>query len=307
MGPVVVALGGNALSRAGDRGTVAEQAARAAEVASILALLPAPQGLILTHGNGPQVGVHMLRSDLLRDQIPPTRLDLAVAATQGEIGWTLARAIRGALASLGDPRQVATLLTSVVVDERDPAFQDPRKFVGAFYTHEEAERVARELGWRVRQDSVRGWRRVVPSPVPREVIEAPIVADLARQGLVVIAGGGGGVPVLRRGGQLIGVEAVVDKDLTAALLARAVQASRLIVLTSVDQVWLGYGTPSARPLGDVRADELRGYLAEGHFPPGSMGPKIEAALEFLDEGGHDVLITSPEAIGAGAAVTRITA
>lgn len=307
MGPVVVALGGNALSRAGDRGTVAEQAARAAEVASILALLPAPQGLILTHGNGPQVGVHMLRSDLLRDQIPPTRLDLAVAATQGEIGWTLARAIRGALASLGDPRQVATLLTSVVVDERDPAFQDPRKFVGAFYTHEEAERVARELGWRVRQDSVRGWRRVVPSPVPREVIEAPIVADLARQGLVVIAGGGGGVPVLRRGGQLIGVEAVVDKDLTAALLARAVRASRLIVLTSVDQVWLSYGTPSARPLGDVRADELRGYLAEGHFPPGSMGPKIEAALEFLDEGGHDVLITSPEAIGAGAAVTRITA
>lgn len=307
-GPVVVALGGNALQRPGDRGTVSEQAARATEVSGLLAALHAPDGLVLTHGNGPQVGVHLLRSDLLRDRIPPTPLHVSVAATQGEIGWILQRALHAALAARRDPRAVLTLLTQVVVDERDPAFGDPTKFVGAFYSQQEAERQAAELGWRVARDSDRGWRRVVPSPAPREVIEVTAIEALARGGAIVIAGGGGGVPVLRRGEVLVGVEAVIDKDLTAALLARRIGASRLMVLTGVDQVWLRYGTPEARPLGEVRADDMARWLAEGHFPPGSMGPKIQAALQFLADGEGDVVITSPEALPgleAGGPHTRI--
>lgn len=307
-GPTVVALGGNALQQPGDRGTVAEQAARASTVAGVLAALPADQGLVVTHGNGPQVGVHLLRSDLLREKIPPTPLHVSVAATQGEIGWILQRALQSALRARGDTRPVVTLLTQVVVDPADPAFQSPTKYVGAFYSQEEAERNAAELGWRVAKDGGRGWRRVVPSPVPTEVVEAATIAALARDGHVVIAGGGGGVPVLRRGTALVGVEAVVDKDLTAALLARTIQASRLIILTAVDQVWVDFGTPRARPLGEVRAAEMAGWLAEGQFPPGSMGPKIEAALRFLADGGEDVCITSPDALSAmftGGPHTRI--
>ena len=308
--PIVVALGGNALQRPGDQGSWTEQAARAAEVAPLLVGLPAPGGLVLTHGNGPQVGVHLLRSDLLRDRLPPTRLDVAVAATQGEIGWVLQRALGAALARAGDPRSVLTLLTQVVVDAQDPAFQDPTKFVGTFFSEEEALRAAAELGWRVKRDANRGFRRVVPSPAPREIVEAPAVSRLLQDGGVVIAGGGGGVPVIRRGGQLIGVEAVVDKDLTAALLARQIQAASLMILTGVDQVWLRFGTPQAQPLGVVRASEMAGWLAEGHFPPGSMGPKIAAALDFLAHGGSDVIITSPDALPAlasGGPHTRICA
>ncbi len=306
--PVVVALGGNALLQPGDRGTVSEQAARAAEVARFLAELPADQGLVVTHGNGPQVGVHLLRSDLLRDRIPPTPLHVSVAATQGEIGWILQRAIASALRARGDLRAVLTLLTQVVVDDRDPAFANPTKFVGAFYTREEAERNAAELGWRIAQDGGRGWRRVVPSPVPQEVVESEVVADLARRGHVVIAGGGGGVPILRRGSALVGVDAVVDKDLTAALLARTIGAGRLIILTGVDQVWLGFGTPEARPLSDVSAAEMARWQEEGNFPAGSMGPKIQAALLFLAGGGGEVWITSPEAlprVATGGPCTRI--
>ena len=284
--------------------------ARAADVSVLLAALDAPDGLIVTHGNGPQVGVHLLRSDLLRDRVPPTRLDIAVAATQGEIGWVLQRALGAALSARGDGRAVAALLTQVVVDDRDPAFQNPTKFVGAFYSQEEAERSAAELGWRVRADSNRGWRRVVPSPAPIEVVEATVIGALAAQGRVVIAGGGGGVPVIRRGGQLVGVEAVIDKDLTAALLARSVGAARFIILTGVEHVWIHFGTPEARALEVVSAAEMGIYLAEGHFPEGSMGPKIRAALDFLAAGGREVCITTPEALAtldSGGPHTRIVA
>ncbi len=306
--PVVVALGGNALQQPGDRGTHAEQAARAFEVARFLAALPSDQGLVVTHGNGPQVGVHLLRSDLLRDRIPPTPLHVSVAATQGEIGWLLQRAIQSALRARGDQRPVVTLLTQVVVDERDPAFSNPTKFVGAFYGQEEALRNAAELGWRIAQDGSRGWRRVVPSPAPREIVEREVIADLARRGHVVIAGGGGGVPVLAKAGALVGTDAVVDKDLTAALLAREIGAGELIILTGVDQVWLGFGTPAARALDRVHAGEMAGWLAEGHFPAGSMGPKVQAALQFLQGGGGEVCITSPEALprlAEGGPCTRI--
>jgi len=291
-----VALGGNALQQPGDRGTVAEQAARALEVARQLVTLPREGGLVLTHGNGPQVGVHLLRSDLLRERIPPTPLHVSVAATQGEIGWILQRAVGAALAEAGDERRVLTLLTQVVVDERDPAFNAPTKFVGAFYGQEEAERNAAELGWRVARDGGRGWRRVVPSPRPVEIVEASLIADLARAGHIVIAGGGGGVPVLRRPGGLAGVEAVIDKDLTAALLALRIGARSLYILTAVDQIQVDFGTPAARALAEVRAPEMARWLAEGQFPAGSMGPKVQAALEFLAGGGQLACVTSPDAL-----------
>jgi carbamate kinase len=307
-GPVIVALGGNALQIPGDRGTWAEQRRRAGAVANALVSLDAPKGLVITHGNGPLVGTHLLRSDLLAEFVPPTPIDVAVAATQGEIGWVLQRAVGDALAARRDPRPVACILTQVLVEDGDPAFAHPTKFVGRFYTQAEAEHQAATYGWRIARDGERGWRRVVPSPPPREVIESPTVAALAGRGTIVIAGGGGGVPLVRRAGRLYGVEAVVDKDLTAALLARDLQASRLVILTGVDRVWLRFGRPDALPLDDVGAGQVRSWLAEGHFPPGSMGPKIEAALAFLAGGKGEVVITSPGALAAmdrGGPATRI--
>lgn len=308
--PLVVALGGNALLRPGDRGTWAEQARRANEVASALAGLRAPGGLVVTHGNGPQVGVHLLRSDLLRDQLPPTPLDVAVAATQGELGLVLSLALNAALRARGDTRRAVALMTTVAVSPEDPAFQQPTKFVGRFYDEETARRCAAEFGWRVARDADRGWRRVVASPVPHAVMEIDTITRLVGEGGVVIAGGGGGVPVIDRGGRHIAVEAVVDKDLTAALLATGIGAARLVILTGVDHVWLRYGAPDARPLGRVHRSEMARWLAEGHFPEGSMGPKIQAALDFLADGGDEVCITSPESLAEmdqDGPATRITA
>ncbi|MCK6507623.1 carbamate kinase [Myxococcota bacterium] len=296
--PVVVALGGNALIRPGEEGTAAEQAARVAEVAGPLADLAAAGPLVITHGNGPQVGRHLLRSDLLRDRVPPTTLELAVAATQAEIGWMIQQAVDDELRRRGQPRPVVTLVTRVRVDPADPAFLDPTKYVGRFYDEGQAKALAAELGWRVRRDGDRGWRRVVSSPQPQEVLEAEVVRTLTGSGAVVIACGGGGVPVVDLGDRLAGVEAVIDKDLASALLATQLGAGRLIVLTAVDRVWQGFGTPQGRPLETVAAATLRALLAAGEFPAGSMGPKIEAALGFLDRGGQEVLITSPEALHA---------
>ena len=296
--PVVVALGGNALIRPGEEGTAAEQAARVAEVAGPLADLAMQGPLVVTHGNGPQVGRHLLRSDLLRDRVPPTTLELAVAATQAEIGWMIQQAVDDELRRRGQPRPVVALVTRVRVDAADPAFLDPTKYVGRFYDEGQAKALAAELGWRVRRDGDRGWRRVVASPQPQEVLEAEVVRMLTTHGAVVIACGGGGVPVVDLGDRLAGVEAVIDKDLASALLATQLGTQRLIVLTAVDRVWQGFGTPQGRPLERVSALDLRQLLARGEFPAGSMGPKIEASLGFLDRGGQEVLITSPEALQA---------
>jgi carbamate kinase len=320
--PLVIAFGGNALIRPGEVGTVEEQAARVAEVAEQVVQIQAPGGLVLTHGNGPQVGRHLLRSDLLKDQIPPTPLDVAVAATEGEIGWLFQVALNNSLARRGDPRRVVTLITQVVVCADDPAFHEPTKYVGRFYTEAEARERARELGWQVKRDSDRGWRRVVASPVPLEIVEAPLIDLLARAGVIVIACGGGGVPVIRSIAGLAGVEAVIDKDLTSALLAASIGAETLMVLTGVDQVWLDYERPTRRPLATVSLAELRGWAAEGQFPPGSMGPKIDAAIGFLTAprpsvdadpasvNARSVVVTSPENLAramAGGPCTRILA
>ena len=306
----MVALGGNALIRPGEAGTVAEQVARVAEVAEVLAGIDAPGGLVLTHGNGPQVGRHLLRNDRTRDEVPPSPLDVAVAATQGEIGFLLQSGLRNALDRRGDPRPVVALLTQVVVDIADPAFLEPTKFVGRFYSEREARARASTLGWRIKADGDRGWRRVVASPEPLEIIELESIDALCRAGSIVIAVGGGGVPVARTPIGLSGVEAVVDKDRASCLLAHQLQAARLVILTGVRQVQVDFGTDRARVIDHATAAEMAGWLADGQFPAGSMGPKVRAALTFLQQGGVEVMVTTPEDLeGAldGGPCTRITA
>lgn len=294
--PTVLALGGNALIRPGEQGSPAEQAVRVQEVAPALVDLALREPLVLTHGNGPQVGRLLLRSDLLREQVPPTTLDLAVAATQGEIGWMLMLALQDELRQRGSNLPVVGLLTRVQVDLADPDFQSPSKFVGAFYDEATALDLAATYGWRVRPDGDRGWRRVVPSPAPLAIPEAASIRQLSDQGALVIACGGGGVPFVDLGDRRAAVEAVVDKDLASALLACQLRARRLVILTGVDKVWRDFGKPGAHPIERIGREPMGALLREGQFPPGSMGPKIEAALRFLDQGGEEVLITSPEAL-----------
>lgn len=301
--PAVVALGGNALIRPGEEGSAAEQWVRVRELAPALARLAARGPLVLTHGNGPQVGRLLLRSDLCADQVPPEPLELAVAATQGEVGLMLQQCL-GPLCA----RPVVTVLTQVRVRPEDPAFGAPSKPIGRYFTAAEARRLAAEHGWVVHEDVGRGWRRVVASPEPVEVIELPAIRALLAAGCVVIACGGGGVPVIPAHGTLAPVEAVVDKDLSTALLARALGAERLWILTGVDEVLVDFGTPDARPLRELRAAEAAALLAQGQFPEGSMGPKVRAALRFLEGGQGEVGISSPEqldALAAGRRGTRI--
>ncbi|MCP4920402.1 MAG: carbamate kinase [Proteobacteria bacterium] len=303
-GTMVLALGGNALIQPGEEGTVDQQAVRAREVAASLASLDASTRLVVTHGNGPQVGRALLRSDLCAAEIPPTPLDVAVAGTCGEIGTMLAQALTETMA-----RPVCDVLTHVDVDLADPAFLDPRKFIGSFYSREDAEQRAMEFCWSIREDTGRGWRRVVASPEPKRIVELAAIRTLLDAGQVVIACGGGGVPVRPLGTGWIGVEAVIDKDLASAFLAAELGADAFVIVTGVDEVAVDWGTPSARALRDTRADEIRAWLAAGQFPPGSMGPKVAAALSFLDAGGTEVLITSPECLPealAGGRGTRIT-
>ncbi len=297
----VIALGGNALIRPGERGTPAEQLARVRDVARGLRALAADTELVLTHGNGPQVGRVLLRSDLCAGEVPGVPLDLAVASTQGSIGLMLQQAVAEALG-----RPAVTVLTQTVVDRDDPDFADPSKYVGRFYTEAEARRRALELGWQVKEDPGRGWRRVVPSPQPRAIVELPAIRALLAAGVVVIAAGGGGVPVVALHGTLAGVEAVVDKDRASALLAAQLGAPRLVILTGVDEVMVDFGGPGQRALTAAGRQELAAHLAAGQFPPGSMGPKIEAALSFLDGGGREVLITSPERLPEALAGRRGT-
>lgn len=301
---MVLALGGNALIQPGDEGTVDEQAQRARQVARTLRAIPDGTRLVVTHGNGPQVGQVLLRSDLCANEVPPVPLDVAVAGTCGEIGTLLSQALTEALA-----RPVCTVLTHVEVALDDPAFQDPSKYIGQFYSQPEAELRAMTFLWTVREDVGRGWRRVVASPVPKAVVELPAIRALLESDHVVIACGGGGVPVRRVGDGWIGVEAVIDKDRASALLASELDADELIIVTGVDEVAVDWGTDRARALRDVSAAELEQHLRDGQFPPGSMGPKVRAALEFLERSGGAVLITSPECLDAamrGERGTRVT-
>jgi carbamate kinase len=306
----IVAVGGNAILRKGERGTVEEQIAHAVEAMAHLALLAAEGSpLLLTHGNGPTVGNLLLRSEAARGVLPPVPLYLCDAESQGEIGFLLQTALANVFRRRGISRQVVTLLTHVVVDPGDPAFSAPTKPIGPFYTAEEAGRFRMERGWILREDAHRGWRRVVPSPAPLRIMEAEAIGRLAGEGIIVICAGGGGIPVTEReDGTLEGVDAVVDKDSASALLGKQIGAERLIILTTVDRVCLHYDTPEQRPIAAMSAAEAGRWMEEGHFAPGSMRPKIRAAVEFLAAGGKEVLIGLPEeleAILAGRAGTRV--
>lgn len=305
---VVIALGGNAIVRPGQRGAFEEQVASVRQACAAIARVVARgYSVVLVHGNGPQVGALLLQNELARDRIPPMPLHACVAQTQGLIGYMIQRELAQALAAHGIPRPVVALVTHVVVDRDDPAFANPSKPVGPFYGAEEAAAL-QAAGWPMREDAGRGWRRVVPSPVPRRVVELEAVRALLQAGAVVVCCGGGGIPVIEGAGGLEGVDAVVDKDLAAQRLAVGLGAEVLVILTDVPCVYLGYSTPRQRPLYAVSADEMDRYLAEGHFPPGSMRSKVEGALGFLRAGGRRAAIARlDQALEAveGAAGTQI--
>ena len=298
--PVVIAIGGNALIRRGERGTIEEQFAHTnACMARVAGLVREGQPVIITHGNGPIVGNIVIQMECARNTVPPMPLYIADADSEGGIGFILQQSLYNHLQRHLKGVSVVAVVTQVVVDQADPAFLNPAKPIGPFYAKEDAKTLERERGWRMMEDAGRGWRRAVPSPKPVRIVEAEAIRKIASGGDVVIAAGGGGVPVVEEAdGTLRGVDAVIDKDLATGLLARQVGAERLIILTSVDCVYLDYGKKTQRPLIRMSVADAKRHLAAGQFPPGSMGPKIEAAVEFLEGGGKEVLITSPEKMEA---------
>ena len=291
-GLLVVALGGNAITRVQDTGTIPEQFRNTrASLEPIADMIAAGRRVVLTHGNGPQVGNYLIRVERASDEVPVLPLPIIVADLQGGMGYMIGQILKGLLHARNAPRSVSTVLTQVLIDPDDPSLANPTKFVGPFYGEEEAMRLARERNWAVKEDSGRGWRRVVASPDPLEVVESDVICDLIAKDVVVIAAGGGGIPVRRReDGFLEGVSGVIDKDRASAVLALNIGAPELLILTSVPYVSIDFGTPSQRDLKHLSLTEAKQYLAEGQFPPGSMGPKIEAAIRFLEGGGERVYI-----------------
>ena len=291
---VLVAVGGNALIRANQKGTAQEEFDNAVHTASaVVELIRAGHRIVLTHGNGPQVGAMLARSESSAAHSYRMPLDVCVAATQGEIGYVLQYAMWQMLQQAGLKTPVVSLVTQVLVDRQDPAFDRPTKPIGPFYTREVAERHRDLFGWTIAEDPARGFRRVVPSPEPKEIIELEAIRACVERGLVVIAAGGGGVPVFNDHDPANGVEAVIDKDHTSAILASQLSADIFAIATDVEKVCLDYGKPTERTLSELAHADARRYLAEGQFPAGSMGPKVQAALVFLDRGGSDAIITDP--------------
>ena len=297
----LIAIGGNSLIRAGEKGTIDEQLANTRRTArAVVGLIQDGFSLVLTHGNGPQVGAALLRSERASDQVYGQSLDVCDATTQGEIGYLLQQSLYNELQAARLQVPVATVLTQAVVCADDPAMRHPTKPIGPFYSRGDAEQRARLLGWQVVEDAARGYRRVVPSPEPTEVVEEQVIRTLLAQGVLVIAAGGGGIPVVRTPEGLRGVEAVIDKDRVSALLATRLGVDCFIISTDADRVYVDYRKPTQRPLARVTASELQAHYAAGQFPPGNMGPKVESALRFLKNGGKEVIVTSYEHLRAAA-------
>jgi carbamate kinase len=289
----VVAVGGNSLAPRGERGGFADER-RHARLAgeAIASVLGAGYRVVVTHGNGPQVGNLLMRAERAQPDLPVEPLDACVAETQGGIGYLLVQAIESALHARQLPGGVVAMITRVVVDPGDPAFVLPTKPIGPFFTEEEARKREQSLGWHVGEDAGRGWRREVASPWPVEIVELDAIRLGLDTGVTVVAAGGGGIPVMRGESGLSGVEAVIDKDRVSAQLAEALGAELLFFLTDVDGVARHFGQPDERWLDRMAWEEAKEYLEKGEFPPGSMGPKIEAALDFLDAGGKWAIVTS---------------
>ncbi|MCK4858263.1 MAG: carbamate kinase [candidate division Zixibacteria bacterium] len=290
----VVALGGNAITHQDREDTIANQFANTrSSLGGLIELVRRDYNLVLSHGNGPQVGNAILRVELGRDKAPILPLGICVADTEGGMGYMIAQSLYNRLHREKIKRDVVAVITQVIVDQDDPELTDPKKYIGQFYTESEAASFQSERGWVMKQDANRGWRRVVGSPHPKRIVEADIIRKLVADGTIVIAAGGGGIPVyVETDGTLEGVDAVIDKDRASALLADQIGAELLVILTGVDKVALDYGKPTERSLDHLTAAAAAQYLADGQFPPGSMGPKIEAALGFLRAGGEQVVISS---------------
>jgi carbamate kinase len=309
---VVVALGGHAFMQRGELGTHEQHLHNADLICEqLMTLVERDYRLIITHGNGPQVGALMERDELRGDALPVRPLDVLVAQTEGSLGYYLQLALLNSLRRRDIRRFVVTVVTQVIVDPDDPAFAHPTKPVGPCLTEAVAKEREETFGWSVGEDVGRGWRRLVPSPKPHRVIQRDMIREAAGRGHIVVAAGGGGIPVLRSdssdSNDYVGVEAVIDKDLTSGALAREVGADLLIILTAVDSVYLNFDQANQTPLGAVTLAECARYIDEGHFPPGSMGPKVDAIRDFLEHGGTRGLITSPKGLTAaldGAAGTH---
>jgi carbamate kinase len=306
----VVAVGGNSLIVDDQHQSIPDQVKAATMTSRYVAdMVEAGWTVVLTHGNGPQVGFILRRSGIAKGVVPEVPVDYADADTQGAIGYMFQRALYNEFQRRKLKRKVVAIVTQVRVDPDDPAFKTPTKPIGAYMTEDVAKSLAQDLGWTVNEDSGRGWRRVVASPQPREIIELDIIESLIDLGYIVIACGGGGIPVLRDAhGELQGLEAVIDKDFASSLLARDIRAELFVVSTGVEKVAVNFGKPDQRWLERIVLAEARRYLAEGQFPKGSMGPKIEAIIAFLEGGGSRALITNPPNLGralSGAAGTHI--
>jgi len=295
---VLVAMGGHAFMQKGEKGTIDDHERNADAIgAVIMSLVERDYQVVITHGNGPQVGTLLLQNEIARNEAPSMPLDVLVAMTEGSLGYILQQSLLNHLRQKEIRRYVVTVVTQVLVDEADPAFQNPSKPIGPFLSREEAERRRSELGWNVTEDSARGWRRLVPSPAPIKVIQRHMIRDAARAGHIVVACGGGGIPIKTdRDGRYAGIEAVIDKDLTSSVLASDIGADLFVILTAVPQVFVEFGKPSQRPLGAVTLEEIEDLQRAGHFPPGSMGPKIEAVIRYLKAGGKRALITDPASL-----------
>jgi carbamate kinase len=292
---VVIAIGGNSLIKNSSRMTVYDQYKACGETSEHIAgIVQKGYRILITHGNGPQVGFILLRSELAKEVLHQVPLDSCGADTQGAIGYQIAQTLNNELRRRGIEKTVTAVVTQTLVDGSDPGFQNPTKPIGPFYSQEGAEEHQANEGWIMKEDAGRGWRRVVPSPEPLEIIEEPAIRLLLEQGIIVVAVGGGGIPVIRNeNGDLAGVGAVIDKDGASCLLAKNLQADIFVMSTAVDKVAINFGTPNQQDLDRMTVAEARKYLEEGHFAPGSMKPKIEAAIDFLEHGGSRVIVTQP--------------
>jgi carbamate kinase len=307
----VIAIGGNSLIKDKEHQTVPDQFAATDETcAHIVEMIKQGWRVVITHGNGPQVGFILLRSELASNVLHTVPLDSCGADTQGALGYMIQQLLGNRLRRSGEDASVVTVVTQVVVDLNDPAFRNPTKPIGPFYDEQRARFYEQEHGWVIVEDAGRGWRRVVPSPIPREIVEQDAIRELLESGFIVVGVGGGGIPVVRdEQGDLHGVDAVIDKDYASSLLAAGLEADLFLISTSVKQVCLNYGGPGETPLAHLTAAQAKEYLKQGQFPPGSMGPKIQAVIQFLEKGGKEALITSPENLAKalrGETGTRIT-
>lgn len=290
---LIIALGGNAIHPAGIRGTGKEQFDIAADAAdALLPLLRDIPRLVITHGNGPGVGKVLLRQAIASKRVASMPLDICVANSQGGISYVIMQTMQNSLNAAGVDREVSSIICEVEVAPDDPAFANPDKPLGYFFSESEAQDLRKEFNWNMKEDANRGWRMVVPSPRPRKILSSKVIKNMSDSGVIVITGGGGGIPVIAdANGRISGVEAVIDKDLTTVLLARELDIDHLLILTSVNHVAINFGTDQEQYLTHVSLDELKTYFKQGHFSAGSMGPKVEAVIQFIESGGKRAIIT----------------